>query len=332
MTPRSILDDAVRREPLAGHDGKSGAALERVVLADGRRVVVKRLDPATDLMMSLTHDPVGREFGLWSSGRFDGLPAGCGHAVVDGWAEDMGSTLVLRDLGDAVLSWEDRLDREQWLFLVSRVAALHRAGPGASPEGLSSLEDQIGLFGPSRARLLAGGRELMALVARGWEHFARLVPAGVAAPVLALADDPAPLAAALRARPSTLVHGDLSTVNLAIEGDTLVLLDWGLAAIGPGALDITRFIAGCSSVVDVSREQMIADYREVAGPAYDETAMRLALLAGLVWLGWNKALDAAEHPDPVLREREARDLAWWVAQGRTTLDAGLLPTGPAPAR
>ena len=59
MTPRSILDDAVRREPLAGHDGKSGAALERVVLADGRRVVVKRLDPATDLMMSLTHDPVG---------------------------------------------------------------------------------------------------------------------------------------------------------------------------------------------------------------------------------------------------------------------------------
>jgi hypothetical protein len=324
MSPRTILDDAVRREPLVGHDGKSGAALERVELADGRRVVVKRLDPTTDLMMGLTHDPVGREFGLWSSGRFDALPAGCGHAVLDGWAEETGATLVLRDLGDAVLSWEDRLDRDRWLFVVGRVAALHRAGLGASAEGLATLEDQIGLFGPDRAGLMAQDRELMALVARGWEHFGSLVPADTAARVLALANDPTPLGTALRARPTTLVHGDLSTVNLAIEGDTLVLLDWGLAAVGPGALDIARFIAGCSSVVDVSREQMIADYREAVGPAYDEVAMQLALLAGLVWLGWNKALDAAEHPDPAVREREAGDLAWWVAHGRAALDAGLL--------
>ncbi len=324
MTPRSILDDAVRREPLAGHDGKSGAALERVVLADGSRVVVKRLDPATDLMMALTHDTVGREFGLWASGLFDVLPAGVDHAVLDGWAEDVGSTLVLRDLGAAVLSWEDRLDRDRWLLVVGRVAALHRAALGVAPEGLTALEDQIGLFGPSRARRLADERDLMALVARGWEHFERLVPADLASGVLALADDPAPLASALRARPCTLVHGDLATVNLAIEGDTLVLLDWGLAAVAPGALDLARFIAGCASVVDATREQMIADYRAAAGPAYDETAMRLSLLAGLVWLGWNKALDAAEHPDRLMRDREAADLAWWVGRGRVALDAGLL--------
>ena len=324
MAPRSLLDGAVLRQPMAGHDGKSGAALERVVLADGRRVVVKRLDPSTDLMMSLTHDAVGREFGLWASGGLDLLPAGVGHAIIDGWVEETGSTLVLRDLADAVLTWDDRLDRHQWLFLVERVARMHRVALGAGPEGLTSLEDQIGLFGPRHARRLAEGRELMALVARGWEQFAALVPADVADPVLGLADDPTPLAGALRARPTTLVHGDLSTVNLAIEGDCVVLLDWGLAAVGPGALDITRFLAGCSSVVDVPREQMLADYREAAGAAYDGPAMRLALLAALVWLGWNKALDAAEHPDPAMRERERADLDWWVAQGRRTLEAGLL--------
>jgi hypothetical protein len=324
MTPRSILDGALRREPLAGHDGKSGAALERVVLADGRRVVVKRLDPNADLMMRLTRDPVGREYALWSCGRLDLLPEGVGHAVLDGWAEDVGSTLVLRDLGRSVLSWNDRLDRERWLFVVRRVAALHQAGLGTPPDGLSSLEDQIGLFGPRRAQVLAPERDLMALVARGWEHFRRLLPGDLAEAVPALADDPTPLARALRRRPLTLVHGDLSTVNLAIEGDTVVLLDWGLTAAGPGALDISRFIAGCASVVDVSREQMIADYRDAAGTTYDEVAMQLALLAALVWLGWNKALDAAEHPDPAKRRQEAQDLAWWAARGRAALDAGLL--------
>ncbi len=324
MAPRSLLDGAVLRQPMAGHDGKSGAALERVVLADGRRVVVKRLDPATDLMMSLTHDAVGREFGLWASGGLDLLPAGVGHAILDGWVEDSGSTLVLRDLHDAVLTWDDRLDRHRWLFLVERIAKMHRVALGAGPEGLTSLEDQIGLFGPRHAGRLAEDRELMALVSRGWEHFAALVPPDVADPVLALADDPTRLANALRARPTTLVHGDLSTVNLAIEGDSVVLLDWGLAAVGPGALDIARFLAGCSSVVDVPREQMLADYREAAGAAYDGPAMRLALLAALVWLGWNKALDAAEHPDPAKRERERADLDWWVQEGRRTLEAGLL--------
>jgi aminoglycoside phosphotransferase (APT) family kinase protein len=36
----------------------------------------------------------------------------------------------------------------------------------------------------------------------------------------------------------TLLHGDLATVNMAIEGDDLVLLDWTLATAGPGALDL----------------------------------------------------------------------------------------------
>ncbi len=52
--------------------------------------------------------------------------------------------------------------------------------------------------------------------------------------------------------------------------------------------------------------------------------MRLALLAGLVWLGWNKALDAVEHQDPATRERERADLEWWIGQARTTLEMGEL--------
>ena len=121
-----------------------------------------------------------------------------------------------------------------------------------------------------------------------------------------------------------MTHGDLATVNMAIEGDTLVLIDWAMPTAAPGSLDVARFIAGCASVVDASREDLIAAYRDAAGPAYDERAMRLSLLAGLMWLGWNKALDAVEHPDPQIRARERADLDWWVDRARDALETGVL--------
>ena len=111
---------------------------------------------------------------------------------------------------------------------------------------------------------------------------------------------------------------------MAFEGDRLILIDWAMAGCGPGAVDVARFVAGCSQVLDASREEILAEYAACMGPSHDETAMRLAMLAGLVWLGWNKALDAALHDDPDKRERERDDLAWWVSQARTTFRADLL--------
>jgi len=315
----------VERWPLEGHVGKSGAVLERVVLADGRRLVLKRLVPREDLVMTLTGDRTGREYDLWTAGVLDRLPDRVGHAVVDGWRTDDGAVLVMRDLGDTVLGWEDRLTRGQWRFVVTRVAALHRTFLDDPPKGLASLDAVVGLFAPGRLREYADGANVLpGLALRGWQIFAETVPAEVAEPVTELLEDPTPLVLALQARPCTLTHGDLATVNMALEGDRLTLLDWSMPVAAPGALDLARFIAGCASVVDVSREQMLEDYREAAGPAYDEEAVQLALLAGLVWLGWNKAMDAAEHPDPETRERERVDLDWWVDRAQRALGAGLL--------
>ena len=320
-----LLAGAVERVAMTGHVGKSGASLERLVLADGRRVVVKRVDPAADLVMALTGDTRGRELDLLEAGVLDRLPAGVGHALLGGWREPPATVLVMRDLGSSVLTWDDRLDRDRWLFVVDRVARLHRSFLGDPPSaGTTPLSAVLGLFSPARLRSHARDENPLARIAlRGWEAFADTAPADVVPPVLALLDDVSPLAEALARRPCTLAHGDLATVNMAPDGDALVLLDWAMPAAAPGAVDVARFVAGCSSVVDGSREQLLADYRAAAGEAYDAEAMRLALLGGLVWLGWNKALDAAEHEDPAVRAREADDLAWWVARAREALDAGL---------
>ncbi|MGH3330525.1 MAG: hypothetical protein ACRDPJ_04380 [Nocardioidaceae bacterium] len=330
MRREELKERVVERWAVTGHEGKSGALLERVRLDDGRRLVVKRLSPENDLLMAMTGDAVGREFVLWSEGVLDRLPAGVAHAVVGGWAEPEGSVLVMRDLGDSVLTWADRLDPARCRWMLRRMARMHDtfAGadlPDAAAAGLTPLPVHVGLFSPDRVRPFAESQNgLPAIVLRGWDIFFETVPNDVAAPVRELLDDPSPLVAALESRPVTLLHGDLTTVNMAVEGDRLTLLDWALPALAPGAVDIARFLAGCSSVVDLSREEVLAVYRDACGPSYDDYAMGLALVSGLLWLGWNKAYDAAEHPDAGIRARERDDLDWWLRQARRTLDAGLL--------
>lgn len=319
------MRDAVERVVLSGHVGKSGAGLERVRLADGRSLVVKTIAPGADVIVEATGGMPGREFLLWQSGALDTLPDGVGHAVVDAWVEGDTTVVVMRDLGDAMLTWEHRLDVEQAAWTMRRTADLHRAFLGAPPEGLVPLVRLLALFAPDTARPMADrGVELMRLALRGWELFVDLAPAEVADPVMALLTDATPLARALAEGPTTFLHGDLATVNIAIEGDTMTLIDWAMPAAGPGPLDVARFVAGCASVVELSREQLIATYREAAGPAYDDRSMSLSLLSGLVWLGWNKALDAAEHPDPTIRARERADLRWWVDRAREALETGEL--------
>ena len=325
MAPAELLRDAVERRAISGHEGKSGAGLERVRLADGRALVVKRVEPGEDFTLDLTGGGPGREYLLWRDGVLDRLPDGVGHAVVDAWLEDQTTVVVMRDLGETVLTWEHHLSPRRAFWVVERLAALHRGFLGDPPPGLAPLDLVLSLFAPARIRAVADeGNELMALACRGWEIFAETVPADVADPVLGLLDDVRPLADALGRGPVTLAHGDVATVNMAFEGDDLVLLDWSMPSAAPGALDLARFIAGCASVVAPTREELLAAYRRAAGPAVDEGSVRLALLSGLVWLGWNKALDAAEHPDPAIRQREKADLDWWVRAARTTLESGEL--------
>jgi hypothetical protein len=322
---RELLATVVERTPLVGHDGLSGAALERVRLADGRRLVVKRVAPATDLTLRLTGGRVSWEYRLWKSGALAGLPAGVGHPIVDAWTEDDVTVIVMRDLGDAVLTWDRRLDHDECAWVMKRVAGVHRAFIEDPPESVAPLPPVLELFSPRRIRsAAAGGNRLCAAALRGWEYFAdpALVPADVSGPVLQLLEHSGPLVLALLARPVTLVHADLATVNMAILGDELVLLDWSMPVIAPGAVDVGRLMIGCAHVLAPSKDELLAMYRVAAGATYDTIAMRLALLAALVWLGWNKTLDIVEATEESVRARERADLAWWVRTVRDTLESG----------
>ena len=142
----------------------------------------------------------------------------------------------------------------------------------------------------------------------------------VAEPVLAILERPEPFAAALSAYPSTLIQGDLKLGNLGILGGRVVMLDWGTqTGWAPPAVEAALHLAINWSRIDATREQVLDDFRAAEGKRHHEDALRLALLGGLVQLGWDKALHASGHPDPAVRAREAADLAWWTDRAREAL-------------
>jgi len=320
-----LLDRAVTRTPLRDHDGRSGALLERVVLDDGTRLVVKRTSPAVDLAMRLTGAAVSREYLLWRAGVLDDLPVGVGHTVLDAWVDGTDTVLVMRDVGDAVVGWDRCLSRQSFRWLWGSVTRLHRAFRNRSISGACPLRDRVSVFAPWRMTAEASSHNpLPGAVLRGWERFAGLVPPDVVEAVLGVLAEPERLAGPLARRPTTLIHGDLWLANTALERGQVTLLDWDLATVAPPALEFAFFLGGNASQVDASRDELVGDFRSAWGGDHDEVALRLAMFAGLVDIGWNKALDAAEHEEEGVRRRERADLEWWIAEARRTLEMGLL--------
>jgi hypothetical protein len=322
----TILDEAIERVPIGGHDGRSGASIERVRLGDGRRLVVKRMHPDHDLTMRLTGDTVGREYSLWREGMFDALPPGIGHAIVDGWQEDDETVLVMRDLGSVVRGWNDLVSWSENERLMGALVSMHEALRGFQSAALCPLVDRVALLSPVTMRAITDTTDnpLPMIVVRGWERFPDLVPPDVAAAVRAVHEVPAAFAARFGAQPCTVVHADAAHVNVGFEESQVTLLDWALATWGPPALELVPYLTASAASVDVSREEILASYRVAAGDGYDDDAVHLALFLGLVELGWNKALDVTENEDRLVRERERADLDWWVNEARRTIELGLL--------
>ena len=221
---------------------------------------------------------------------------------------------VMRDLGDAVPGWTRVLDEGECGRVLNALNAMHAAFLGDPPAGLCPLETRLTMLSPQAMGSVAGEHPLAALVVRGWEHFNEFVAPDVAAAVATVHADPAALATAMREAPTTLLHADLWLVNLALVDNEVAFLDWALATEGPPALDLAVFLTGSSAHVQPSREAII-DAFMAGSPSTTDRAMDLALLAGLCDLGWNKALDAAEHSNAEMRERARADLDWWVRRG-----------------
>ena len=315
----ALLGRVHDRVPLVGHDGRSGATLERGVLDDGRRIVIKSVAPERDITYTLGGDTTGRERRLWAAGVLDDLPPGVGHAILGaGWQDGLLVT-VMRDLGTAVLTWDRRLHAQDLERIFGALAATHRRFADHTPAGLCELRTRVSLFAPERFASLPTDHELVSSVLDGWERFVEIVPDAISDAVLSTLHQPDRLEAQLASGTATLCHGDAWLVNMGITPSEVVLLDWNLATRGPASLDLVDFVVGCTAHVELPDDVVLLKARDACRDVVDDTVWHATLFWALCELGWNKALDATTHPDQNERARARRELRWWVKQADRAL-------------
>jgi Ser/Thr protein kinase RdoA (MazF antagonist) len=227
----------------------------------------------------------------------------------------------MRDVGADLVDDSTPLTREQNRFVLARAAEMWSEFWGEDVPHLSSLADRLAFAVPAiSARERDGVDILPKQFEAAWEAFAEAVDGDVGDAVLELVADVAPLATALAARGTTLIHGDLRDENIALPDGRLVLLDFGLATQGHPAAELAWYMVHDVWRVAATHDEVVEDYRRAAGERDDELALELGLISGLVQYGWIFGHSALVHTDPAEREWAQQELDWWVPRVRHALE------------
>ena len=309
---RPLSGRVVTAEPL-GSEGASGNKVERVTLDDGTHLVRKRVSPEWDWISRATGDD-GRALVMWEQGVFERIPPTVDHATIGVEPEDNGWSVFMRDVSDAMVGPQQILDRAAVQRILAALADVHLAFWGDSISGLCGLEDRYHLLSPRTARAeTERGHPAGELISRCWDAFADLVPDEIGRAILTLAERPELLAEQLGQCEQTLVHGDLRLANLGVSNEGVVLIDWGeRTGFAPAAVELASFLMFDAPRLVVAPDDIITDFRVLYGDRFDERALQLALIGGMVQLGPNPVLDLVLHGREEARASAIAQLSWWT--------------------
>jgi Phosphotransferase enzyme family len=300
--------------------GWSGNRIDRLILADGRTLIAKRIVPGSDWIGRATRDP-GREAVLFADGSFARLPRSVDPAVVAAEREGDAWWIVMRDVSAELVDGDTPLSRDQNRFVLGAAAALWEEFWVDAPASAGGLAERLGLTGPSTADREREGLDVLPKqLDAAWEAFVDAVDDDVGEAVLAVHEEPARLAEALERRGTTLIHGDLRDENIGLPDSRLVLLDWGLATRGHPAVELAWYMVHDVWRIEATHDEVVDDFRRALGERDDPHALELGMVAGLMMYGWIFGHSAVVHTDPAEREWARQELAWWVPKVRQAFD------------
>jgi hypothetical protein len=237
-----------------------------------------------------------------------------------------GRTLILKDLSRDALTDRTRAAKLPLLHDPRREATVYRSLLADANLGTARLDASISDSRRDRFWLVlekVAGEPLYQLGFERWAEVARWLGrchdhfAGVSADYLVQYDHPFfklwparagvslpgydAAVARLSALPTTLVHGDFYPSNVLVAPGRVCPVDWELAGVGPGVLDLAALSLGLR---DEQLDRLAEAYRlaRTEPPEATEFAVDLAcarLQLAVQWLGWS--------PDWVPPPEHARD-------------------------
>jgi hypothetical protein len=309
-----LLAGADRREPFANPDGRSTARFERVWIG-GEPHVVKYVHVDDDYTMRASGDIGCRPVRAWAAGLLDAAPHIVDHAVVgaatgcgrNGW----GAALLMRDVSADLAANDDTpfAPDEHERFVGALAGWCASTWGYRDAIGLLRYEDRWGWFGHAQLaaeRAHAKPERVAGIATAGWQRFDREAPRRLATVIDDLRHDTTPLADALRATPSCLLHGDPKASNMGTAADgRTVMIDWAYVGEGPACHELGWYLALNRQKLPTTKEATIDAFRAGLERHGVDTAdwwarqLGLALLGTVVQFGWEKALGDRD------------ELAWW---------------------
>jgi hypothetical protein len=308
-----LLGVAAHREDFKTADSLSGSRFERVEI-DGEQYVLKFMCVDEDWIMRGAGDLACRQLNLWRSPLTERIPAvidptvvGCADHYAPG--KHLGAALLMRDVGDLLVSTESVVPQHQHRIFLGHMAALHAAFWNWHDDiGLTPTAVHYTLLTPVTAEVERerGGADVVPpLVALGWQALhARGTPAADLA--CRLVADPSPLLDALAGTPQTLIHGDWKFGNMGAQPDgRTILLDWDRSGAGAACIDLAWYLAVNCALLPETKEASIEAYRTALEATGIETGdwwdaqLGLALIGAFVQLGWSKV------------EADPAEFDWW---------------------
>jgi Phosphotransferase enzyme family len=330
-------------------DGWSGATFSLLRRADGARFVIKRDAHASNWIARATADSGLREAVLASAAaaREIAIPESVELPYLGAARDGDGAAILMPDLSAALIAWEDparasAFDVAELATVIDAMARLHSTPDGLLPGSETQpgwpwcpLRERILLLArPSAQRYADEGIWVGERFLAGWDAFDRQASTSARRLIESLADEPAPLIAALGRLPSTGLHGDLKLSNVGLlPGNRIVVIDWQMMLRAPVAVELGWFLVSNVALLPLAPVPVLDAYREAlerhADHANGKTApvpnrldwpslvgdwqaqVDLAWIVGLLLRGWRKGLDAEAGVSPASGVTAASDLAWW---------------------
>ncbi|HUG17069.1 MAG TPA: hypothetical protein VMM78_18825, partial [Thermomicrobiales bacterium] len=187
----------------SAYSGSTLTGIEVVADSETVRLLLKPVSRAWDYFMRVTGDDSGREALVWTTGLLDRLPPELTHAYIACARHDDGWAILMRDVSDALLSNAGALGVDDHLLMLDALAAFHAAfwdDPGAArvADGFNDPANFYRVISPDAARNDPDPSGVMPRIVRdGWQRLPDALRPDLAAALLSLANDPAPLRRAL---------------------------------------------------------------------------------------------------------------------------------------